>query len=46
VNDELERMRKEAAVAQFKVLSRHLAGGTEENYEEISVRIVCLQTEI
>jgi hypothetical protein len=34
VNDELERMRKEEAVAQFKVLSRQLAGGTKENYEK------------
>jgi hypothetical protein len=30
VNDALERMRKEAVVALFKVLPRHLPGGTEE----------------
>jgi hypothetical protein len=32
VNNELERMWKEAVVAQFKVLSRHLPR-TKENYE-------------
>jgi hypothetical protein len=34
VNDELERMWKEAVVALFKVLSRHLPGGSEENHEK------------
>jgi hypothetical protein len=31
VNDELEKIWKEAVVANFKVLSRHLSEGTEEN---------------
>jgi hypothetical protein len=30
---ELERMLKEAVVTQFKVLSQHLAGRTEEKHE-------------
>jgi hypothetical protein len=30
VNDELEMMCKEAVVAEFKVLSQHLPGGTDE----------------
>jgi hypothetical protein len=34
VNNELERKWKEAVVAQFKVLSRHLPGGTKENHEK------------
>jgi hypothetical protein len=29
----LERIRKEAVVAKFKILSQHLPEGTEENYE-------------
>jgi hypothetical protein len=33
MNDELERMCKEAVVAQFKVLPRHLPGENEENHE-------------
>jgi len=33
VNDELERMCKEAVVAKFEVLSRHLPGGTKGNHE-------------
>jgi hypothetical protein len=33
VNDELERIWKEADVAKFKVTSRHLPGGTEENHK-------------
>jgi hypothetical protein len=32
--NELERIWKEAAVAWFKVLYRHLPGGTRENYEK------------
>jgi hypothetical protein len=36
VNDELERMWKEVAVAYFKVLSYHLLGGTEENVNQNS----------
>jgi hypothetical protein len=30
MNNELERKLKEAVVAQFQVLTRHLPGGTEE----------------
>jgi hypothetical protein len=33
MNCELERIWKEAVVASFKVQSRHLPGGTEENHE-------------
>jgi hypothetical protein len=33
MNDELERMWKEAVVAKFKILSRYFSGGTEENHE-------------
>jgi hypothetical protein len=33
---ELEGIRKEAAVAKFKVVSRYLPGGTKENYEKTS----------
>jgi hypothetical protein len=33
VYDEFERMWKKADVAWFKVLSWHLPGGTEDNYE-------------
>jgi hypothetical protein len=36
INNELERMWKEAIVAKFKVLSRHLPGGTEENHKKQS----------
>jgi hypothetical protein len=35
VNNELERVWKEAAVAQSEVLSRHLPGRTEVNYEKL-----------
>jgi hypothetical protein len=34
VNDELERMWKEAVMAEFKVLSWNLPGRTEENHEK------------
>jgi hypothetical protein len=34
VNNELESMWKEAVMAQFKVLSRHLPGGTDEIHEK------------
>jgi hypothetical protein len=34
MNDELERIWKEAAVPSFKVLSQHLLGETEENHEK------------
>jgi hypothetical protein len=33
MNNEFERKWKEAVVAQFKVPSRHLSGGTEEKHE-------------
>jgi hypothetical protein len=33
MNNELERMLKEAVVAKFEVLSRNLPGGTAENRE-------------
>jgi hypothetical protein len=36
VNDELERICKEADVAYFKVISRHLSGRTEVNHENLS----------
>jgi len=36
VNDELEGMWKETIVAYFKVLSRHLPGGTEESHKNFS----------
>jgi hypothetical protein len=35
VNDELEGIRKDAVLAQFKVLSRNLPEGTE-NHEKLS----------
>jgi hypothetical protein len=35
---------KEASVAHFKVLSRHLPGGTEEYHEKTSFRIAGLRT--
>jgi hypothetical protein len=34
---ELERIWKEAVVAKFMVVSRHLPEGTEENHEQISI---------
>jgi hypothetical protein len=36
MNNELQRIWKEAVVAQFKVLPRHLPAGTEENHEKLS----------
>jgi hypothetical protein len=33
VGDKFERMWEEAVVAYFKVLSRNLPGGTEENHQ-------------
>jgi hypothetical protein len=35
MNNKLKRIQKEAAVAKFKVLSRHLPGGTKENHEKV-----------
>jgi hypothetical protein len=37
---ELENMRKEATVAYFKVLSRHLPGETKENHENLNLDIL------
>jgi hypothetical protein len=34
VNDEMERIRKEAVMAQFKALSQHLLGGNEEEHKK------------
>jgi hypothetical protein len=34
MNDELENIRMEAAIACFKILFQTLAGGTEESQEE------------
>jgi hypothetical protein len=34
MNNELERICKEAVEAQFKILSWHLPGGTEESHEK------------
>jgi hypothetical protein len=42
VNDELERMWKEAVVAEFNAASLHLADGTEENHKN-SIRAASLQ---
>jgi hypothetical protein len=42
VNDELERMWKDAVVAKFKATSLHLADGTEENHKN-SIRTAGLQ---
>jgi hypothetical protein len=44
VNDELETIWKEAVVAWFKVLSRHLPGGSKENHKNF--KIACLRAEI
>lgn len=33
LNNKLEGIRKEAAIVSFKVLSRPVPGGTEENHE-------------
>jgi hypothetical protein len=45
VNDELERIWKEAVMVFFKAVSRHSSGGTEEMHEN-AVRIVGLLAEI
>jgi hypothetical protein len=34
MSNELEKMWKEAVVAEFEVLTRHLPGGTEEKHEK------------
>jgi hypothetical protein len=35
LSDELERIRKEAVIIYFKVLSQHVSEGTEANHENI-----------
>jgi hypothetical protein len=35
VNNELGRLEKEAVAIQFKLLSRHLSGQTEENHKKL-----------
>jgi hypothetical protein len=45
VNNELERVWKEAVVAQFKVLSQHLTGGIEKT-TNTPVGIADVRTEI
>jgi hypothetical protein len=39
-------MWNEVVVVYFETLSRHLPGGTEEHHEKVSVRIVCVPSEI
>jgi hypothetical protein len=39
MNNEWERMWKDANVAQFKALSLHLPGGTEGNHEKTRARL-------
>jgi hypothetical protein len=46
MNDELERIWKEAVVAYVKALFLNSPGGTEENHKKISVRIAGLVAEI
>jgi hypothetical protein len=46
VNDVIEGMWKEVAVTQFKALSRHSHGETENKPWQISVRIAGLRAEI
>jgi hypothetical protein len=43
MNNELERMQKEAVVAKLKVLHQNVHGGTEENHEK-PLRIAGLLT--
>jgi hypothetical protein len=45
MNNELERIWKDVALASFKALPRYLPRGTEENWKT-SVRISSLQAEI
>jgi hypothetical protein len=46
MDNELERLRKEAVMAYFKVLSRHLHAGTEQTDKRASVGIAYLRVEI
>jgi hypothetical protein len=43
VDDELERIWKEAVMPNFKVQPRHSPGGTEDNYEK-HARIASLRS--
>jgi hypothetical protein len=45
LNNELERMWKEAVISKFKVLSLHLPGGTKENHKT-SMKVFGLLAEI
>jgi hypothetical protein len=45
VNDEWERMWKEAVVAQLKVLPVHLPGWTKENPRKTLIRTVSVPAE-
>jgi hypothetical protein len=40
MNNKLESLWKEMVVTQFKVLSRHLFGGTEVNHENHQSRLL------
>jgi hypothetical protein len=40
MNNELEKIWKEAVTAYFKVLSQHLPEDTEENHETLSQEIL------
>lgn len=46
MNDELERLRREALVPCFKIISPHVPGGTEDNYENTSVSITDFRVDI
>ena len=46
VSSELGRIWKDAVVAWFDILHRHLLGHTEENYDDTFIRLVTLQDEI
>jgi hypothetical protein len=46
VNDELERIWKASIMALFMVISRHLPGGTEENYVKPSLSVAGLRAEM
>jgi hypothetical protein len=37
VSSKLERILKESAVAKFKLLPRHISGGTEENIKDLRI---------
>jgi hypothetical protein len=39
LNDELKRIYKEGVVPYFKVLQKHLPGGTKENHGTLTSRL-------